>query len=502
MATTASEYHRITSYNRHEMKGHWLDWANRPAVYKEYRGEDYFPLPHPANLPRVPFHHLTDLSRQNAPDRQIHTIEQLSVILALAYGITGYTRTGGDTFYYRSAPSAGALYPVEIYLAVKNIDGLGAGLYHYDVSGHKLCLLRPGNVMPFADACIEKDRIESQPHISFFLSAIIFRSAWKYRERAFRYLLLDTGHVLENLSMALRTEKVLATVHYDVHGDRANQLLGLDPKREICFAYVQTACDKSSDTDAVKGLDNLPRNIIDAGRVAEIEKTYREIEEIILASSAFPSHDHHPSDMTHHLGLSHDGWQQIERTGLPFSYDFPEAVINRRSRRNFISDELPENAFFELLSFLSRAWKPGQPMFHPVGSVISTGLLVQNVKNVPSGFYLCDFSERRWAHVRPGHLCGAMAAVCLDQQWLRNAAVHFCFLANLDQLDQNRGTRGYRYAMLNAGRLGQRIYLAAGALGLGCCGIGAFYDDEARTLLGLDRSSALLYLVAAGTIKR
>ena len=75
------------------------------------------------------------------------------------------------------------------------------------------------------------------------------------------------------------------------------------------------------------------------------------------------------------------------------------------------------------------------------------------------------------------------------------------FLANLPLIDRYLGARGYRYAMLNAGRAGQRIYLAATALGLGACGIGAIYDDEARQMLSLTDESALLYLVAAGVTK-
>jgi nitroreductase len=86
--------------------------------------------------------------------------------------------------------------------------------------------------------------------------------------------------------------------------------------------------------------------------------------------------------------------------------------------------------------------------------------------------------------------------------WLANAAVHFLFLANLDVLDRTWGARGYRYAMLQAGRLGQRLYVASTALGLGCCGIGALYDGEAASLLGLNENSRLLYLVAVGTVKR
>ncbi len=93
------------------------------------------------------------------------------------------------------------------------------------------------------------------------------------------------------------------------------------------------------------------------------------------------------------------------------------------------------------------------------------------------------------------------AHICLDQAWLAQAAVHFLFFSNLDLLDSTWGARGYRYAMLTAGRMGERLYLTATALGLGCCGIGAFYDWEAAELLGLNPKSRLLYLVAVGAIK-
>jgi nitroreductase len=55
--------------------------------------------------------------------------------------------------------------------------------------------------------------------------------------------------------------------------------------------------------------------------------------------------------------------------------------------------------------------------------------------------------------------------------------------------------------MLNAGRLGQRLYVQATAVGLGCCGIGALYDGEAAALLGLNPTARLLYLVAVGRVK-
>ena len=94
-----------------------------------------------------------------------------------------------------------------------------------------------------------------------------------------------------------------------------------------------------------------------------------------------------------------------------------------------------------------------------------------------------------------------MARICLDQAWLTQAALHFLFIANIGKLEERWGPRGYRYALMTAGRLGERLYLTATALGLGCCGIGAFYDQEAADLLQLNSDSRLFYLVAVGPVK-
>jgi nitroreductase len=76
--------------------------------------------------------------------------------------------------------------------------------------------------------------------------------------------------------------------------------------------------------------------------------------------------------------------------------------------------------------------------------------------------------------VAQGGFTEKMARICLDQRWLANAGIHFLFMTNLHVLDRTWGARGYRYAMSTAGRIGQRLYVAATAMGLGCCGIGAF----------------------------
>jgi SagB-type dehydrogenase family enzyme len=132
---------------------------------------------------------------------------------------------------------------------------------------------------------------------------------------------------------------------------------------------------------------------------------------------------------------------------------------------------------------------------------LAIGVLAGDVEDMAPGFYLLDTSKASLGLVTSGDFIESMAHICLDQQWLANAATHFLFLTNLELMDRTWGVRGYRYAMLAAGRMGQRLYMAATAMGMGCCGIGALYDGEAVEQLGLNEASRLLYLVAVGPVK-
>jgi SagB-type dehydrogenase family enzyme len=133
--------------------------------------------------------------------------------------------------------------------------------------------------------------------------------------------------------------------------------------------------------------------------------------------------------------------------------------------------------------------------------LLAIGCLVGSAEGVEPGYYLLDPLQQQWGMVTGGMLTHPMARICLDQAWLTQAALHFLFITDIRKLEERWGPRGYRYALMTAGRLGERLYLTATALGLGCCGIGAFYDQEAAGLLGLNQDSRMLYLVAVGPVK-
>jgi SagB-type dehydrogenase family enzyme len=112
-----------------------------------------------------------------------------------------------------------------------------------------------------------------------------------------------------------------------------------------------------------------------------------------------------------------------------------------------------------------------------------------------------DPESKRLGLLEKGLFIEPMARACLDQMWLKQAALHLLFITDLSDVDRWWGARGYRYAMVEAGRLGQQAYLAATAIGWGACGIGAIYDREAAELLNLSGSEALLYLVGIGPVR-
>jgi SagB-type dehydrogenase family enzyme len=94
-----------------------------------------------------------------------------------------------------------------------------------------------------------------------------------------------------------------------------------------------------------------------------------------------------------------------------------------------------------------------------------------------------------------------LGQACLSQEWASQAAMSIVLYSNLEKGTQERGPRDYRRDMISAGRAGQRLYLAATALGLGCCGIGAFYDQEIAQLALLPEDCQPLYVLSCGPVK-
>jgi SagB-type dehydrogenase family enzyme len=162
----------------------------------------------------------------------------LSQLLWAAQGIT----RADQGFRFRTAPSAGALYPVETYLVVHAVEGIDPGVYHYAVGSHELEQLRAGDFRAeVAQAALDQD-IAYWASVVFIWTAVFGRSKWKYGQRAYRYVYLDAGHVAQNLALgavalglgscqiaALYDEEVNALVNVDGAEESAVYMTAVGP---------------------------------------------------------------------------------------------------------------------------------------------------------------------------------------------------------------------------------------------------------------------------------
>jgi SagB-type dehydrogenase family enzyme len=163
------------------------------------------------------------------------SLVDLSQLLWAAQGITA--QAGGHLL--RTAPSAGALYPIETYLYIDRVDGLEKGLYHYNVPQHNLDLLRKGDFSKDIRGGALDQQIAERAAVVFVWSAIFARSKWKYLQRAYRYIFLDAGHIAQNLALAAEALDLGTCQIGAIYDDELNELFSLNPDEESVI-YLST----------------------------------------------------------------------------------------------------------------------------------------------------------------------------------------------------------------------------------------------------------------------
>ncbi|MBN1483370.1 MAG: SagB/ThcOx family dehydrogenase [Chloroflexia bacterium] len=162
-------------------------------------------------------------------DQESLSLGQVSQLLWASQGIT---RERGE-WQFRTAPSAGALYPIETYLAVNRVGDLEGGLYHYEVRYHRLAFVREDPLIgtAMARAALGQNMCQ-RAALLFIWTAVVSRSARKYGERAFRYIYMDAGHIGQNLYLAATSLDLACCAIGAFFDDEVNQLLEIDGREE------------------------------------------------------------------------------------------------------------------------------------------------------------------------------------------------------------------------------------------------------------------------------
>ncbi len=117
------------------------------------------------------------------------------------------------------------------------------------------------------------------------------------------------------------------------------------------------------------------------------------------------------------------------------------------------------------------------------------GVAIRNVEGISPGMYRYDAESHSLVLLRPGHIAEELAAASKNQAFVGQAAVCLIALADIYATVSSGGPRAYIDTYIAAGLAGQRLYLASTALGIGCCAVGIFHDDEMEMLAGLEGST-------------
>ena len=222
-------YHQWSKPGIIDVLGTVENWGTQPPLYKEYPGADTTPLPTPDLARGIPTERAIETRRSvREYSSQPLPLEDLSRVLYLTSGIA--TDQWGQR--HRTAPSSGALYPIEVYPVVHNVEGLERGVYHYGIEHHDLRLVSGGD---FRRRVVEQglgQEFLGEANVVVFLTMIMQRMRFKYQDRSYRYGLIEAGHLGENLYLAANSLGLGACAVGAFMDDDMNAMLGVDGVEE------------------------------------------------------------------------------------------------------------------------------------------------------------------------------------------------------------------------------------------------------------------------------
>jgi SagB-type dehydrogenase family enzyme len=489
-------YHERTKYAPETLasKSGGLDWSLQPSPYKEYKIGQFFDL-----KPSLQQEQLNETDRW---------WKRLSLFLLCSYGLTIKIPTRVAPICLRAAPSAGGLYPAEIYLISKGTGPLPQGLYNYQPQDHSLVHFWENDVWAALQEACGLHPLVGAADLLLVTTAVFYRSAWRYQDRAYRRICLDTGHLLGNLELAGAINGFRPCPIGGFVERQIDELLYLDREREGTIT-VMPLIDLEGRlpildrlpiawaSPIVTDFEKLPDGqlLAPCHRATSIEstpKTAQTLPEPVADKYNFPFC----------LKVSAQG-QSISWENNSFLDGLEDTILRRRSTRSYTGGNL---RFDQLKSILDFTYQPQnyadsgldeRPDYFDLG-LIQTFIAVSGIDGLEEGCYYYAPQLQELRQVRFKNFRRELHYLCLGQDLGRDAAAVIFHTADLQQAIDRYGDRAYRYLHLDAGHLGQRINLAATRLGVGVSGIAGFFDDLVNEVLGIPADEAVLYITTLG----
>ncbi|MEW6211291.1 MAG: SagB family peptide dehydrogenase, partial [Acidobacteriota bacterium] len=275
------KYHDLTkhSYWSVRTQAHYLDWDNRPSPFKIY--PDIEPLKLSTEIAQTGATALAAIAATNIDATQSKpAIDQLTAILFYSAGVTKKKTFPGGEIYFRAAACAGALYPIETYIVCGDIEGLRAGVYHFNAGDFSLRRLRTGDHRGAIVAATHSEESIAHAPVILIHTAITWRSSWKYRDRSYRYHFWDDGMIAANALAVAASHRLHAKIVMGFVEEDINRLIDIDGESELALSLMPVGRDaeiEESPTPERLNLETIP--------LSSHEVDYPSIREMHLASS-------------------------------------------------------------------------------------------------------------------------------------------------------------------------------------------------------------------------
>jgi len=380
----------------------------------------------------------------------------LATILWATSGITD--RRGG--YDLRASASSGALFPTEIYVLAYDVEDLAPAVYAYSPERHELADLglpvRADARMGFSGSGSEA------PQVVIVVTSVLRRTGQKYRDRAYRYAVADAGHAVGNTIVAAAEVGMASEIVPAFDDAVVAETVGVDNQTEAVVALLALRRGGAPQGAPTSGLF-APRSI---PNVDDLELGATSLAHVATSLSWIgPRYD----DASERVALP----RRIAPSTRPL-----ELIARRRSIRTFQPGPLGlEDVSGVLASAL------GAPA--AVSRAVRAHVVASRVNGIEPGVLRYEAALDALVRTTTGDVGARAGRAALDQNAVGDAPAVVVLTIDRRAL-VSEGARGYRNALLEAGIVGARLYLASAAHGLGGCAVGAFYDEEVAELLEID----------------
>ena len=539
-------YHQATKHSLTRMAPgpKTMDWANEPAPFRRYRGAELVELARPEPSPgEGPAYDLA-LTEGNVPPRLLN-FETVSQLLFDSLAISAWRRAGagGAAWALRVNPSSGNLHPTEGYLISGPVPGLfdRPAVAHYTPREHGLEVRSR-----FSEEAWREMRLP-EGTVLVGLTSIPWREAWKYGERAFRYLHLNVGHALAALSIASAALGWRATLLDGVRTDDLALLLGVagssgaegrdrspgdegdgegETEAEIeaeipdClvavhpqvggsgpdlsdFALPERVLAEFGEVEWLGRPDRLSRGHVHWPLVAEMARSTAkppgELDRKELKENGTPPALAYPSSSLRNLIRERRSAIVMDPASAMTRDDLFRALARTLpGRRRFPTNLLSWRPQVHLAIFVHRVLGLDRGLYFLVRNPDHEDLLQsasresfdwERPKGSPPGFYMLEGGDFR----------DLSRALSCGQKIASDGCFTLAMIARLRPCLEELGPWFYCRLLWECGIVGQTLYLEAEAAGLRGCGIGCYFDDPLSSALGLSGTElAPLYSFAAG----